>query len=360
MQTLDKSQKPQGLSKQILSSYKPTSQKIETIKKTIEDHSHFILTTHINSDPDGVGSELAFAALLKSLGKEVEIINNELPEQSLSFLSGFENIQTIDKLVEAHGSEKILEKFQRSCVILLDSSELKRSALVGEFLQRSKSDWITIDHHELPANEHYCNDASYASTTEFVWDIYHALEVELDADVAQALYVGMVADSGNFRYSKTSSRTHFAAAELLDFSVSSEHVYRSLFESFPFDRLLLIKKIFAHAHYNKKWGFVFAQLKPKFKKELELGEKPSEGIVNFFLAVNGVNIAALASKTDEGFLKCSLRSIDDYDVSFIARKFGGGGHKNASGLLIEKKYSKAKKMLLKEIRKYLKKKQNTA
>lgn len=345
----------QRLSKQILLKYQPQSKQIKKVIEFIEKHDHFVLTTHINSDADGIGSEIGFAGLLKKLGKKVEIINNELPQSSLAFLNNFNDIQDIHNLLSLQTHEKVLEKFKNSCTVLLDNSELKRTGKVGEYVQESRCDWFTIDHHQLPNDEErFCNDSSYASTTEFVWDLFHALQVELDKEIALALYVGMVADSGNFRYSKTSSRTHWAAAELMQYSIDSEKIYRLLFESQPFDRLLLVKKIFQEAYYNKKIGLVFAEQKPSFKKDLELGDDASDGIVNYFLSVDGVNIAALASKTQEGFLKCSLRSIGDIDVAQVARKFGGGGHKNAAGLRIEKKYATAKKILLKELKNYLK------
>lgn len=345
----------QRLSKQFFSKYQPTSEPIEKIISFIKKHDSFILTTHINSDPDGIGSELGFAGLLKKLRKKVEIINNELPPSSLTFLKNLSDIQDIHLLTKSQSHEQILEKFKNSCIVLLDNSELKRTGKIYEYIEESRCDWFTIDHHELSAEqENFCNDPNYASTTEFIWDLFHAMQIDLDKEIAVPLYVGMVADSGNFRYSKTSPRTHWAASELMEFSIDSEKIYRLLFESHPFDRLLLVKKIFHKAYYNKKIGLVFAEQKPSFKKNLDLGDDASDGIVNYFLSTQGVNIAALASKTEEGFLKCSLRSIGNVDVAKIAGKFGGGGHKNAAGLLITKKYSTAKKILLKELKKYLK------
>lgn len=342
----------QWLSKQILKEYVPSSFVAQKLKEIFAKHNRFILSTHVHSDADGIGSQLAFATLLKKLNKEVEIINCELPSRDFAFLQGHEQIQSIENL--SLSQEQIIERFKSSYVILLDSSELKRSEKVGDYIRLAGSSWISLDHHDIPNKENNMySDASYASTTELVWDLFHFFNIPISLSTGEALYLGLVSDSGNFRYGKTSTRTHLAAAELLALGISSEKFYRLLFESHPFDRLPFLRNIFQHTEFDKKNGLVFAQIKPAYKEGLNLGENISEGIVNYFLAVEEVFIAALATETEEGFLKCSLRSIDNVDVASIARKFGGGGHRNAAGLFVREDFNSAKEKLKKEIYLYL-------
>ena len=334
---------------EILTNYKPKSPIIQQIANLIDSHDNFLLTTHINSDSDGVGSQIGLYYLLKALKKKCVIINNELPSENFKKIVHETIVEDINQL----DWDKTLKMIKGYFTFILDSSELHRSEKVALLFQEASCNWATIDHHLLPENPKFCIDTSYAATAEIIWDLYKYYKINIPHTAATALYVGIVADSGNFRYSKTSMRTHLAGGDLLAQGVESETIYRALYESHSFDRLLLVQRIYNKAVFNKKLGYAVGEIKQVTKKKLYLTKDSEDGIINQFLSVEGVKIAILLKQTDDNKLKCSFRSVGHIDVAHIAQKFGGGGHKNAAGCYIEEPYSKAKNKIILAIKQYL-------
>ena len=345
-----------SLSKKLTSSllchYKPSSKIIPQIAKYIEKHNNFILTTHISCDMDGVGSEYALYMLLKKMNKKCIIINNEeIPE----IIQPFIDTNCFQKIEEIKDTwQHVVELLEKDYfAFILDCSELPRIDLVGSLIEEAKCPWKSIDHHVLPANKNYLVDASYGATCEIIWDLYHYFKIKIPSNVAVPLYLGLVTDTGNFRYSKTSLRTHLAAGELTSYGIDTDYICRLVYENHTFDRLQVMKQVFNKAIFNKEKGYVIGEIIPDKIKKLQLNDSFAEGIVNHLLGVQGVYISALLKKTENGFLKASLRSIEDIDVASIASEFGGGGHKNAAGLYLKEPYKKAKKKLVQSIHKYL-------
>lgn len=330
----------------ILRAYKPSSKVLPKIAQLIKANKKFLLTTHVGADADGLGSQVGLYYLLKALKKDVLILNNEkVPEYLLPLIP--------EKLVHYIGRhdlpEEKAEKMMRDrFVFILDSSEPHRSEHVGEMFLRLKRPWATIDHHVLPGKKEYCVDPTYAATAELVWDLYQYLKKPVSKQAALALYTGMVADSGNFRYPKTSLRSHLMGGHLLSFGIHSDFVYRAIYESNPLDRLKLNARLYPKVELlpNK---VVYVPVLQKDREGLELGDSGTEGIVNQLLAHRGLKAAALFSETEHGELKGSLRSIGDVDVASVAKKFGGGGHKNAAGLKVREPFAEALKKIVNEL-----------
>lgn len=330
------------MSVRILDSYKADAAVLQRVAAHIEKNDNFLLTTHVGSDADGIGSQVALAGLLRKLNKKVCIVNNELPTQNLYFLDPQKEIKSFPDLT---GSEKS-ELFSDVFVFILDSSNPKRSYQVGEHFIECNLPWASIDHHDLSENDHYCVDASYAATAEMIWDLYQYFNIEIDSQSALSLYGGLIADSGNFRYGKTSMRTHLAGGHLISLGIDSDRVYRALYESHPIDRLKYLGRIIKGAYINKEKGYIAGVIPRKLQKGLDLGDAPNEGIVNQLLALDGIQLSALMTETEDGQLKCSLRSIGKIDVNELASHFGGGGHKNASGFKADLKFKRAVKKVI--------------
>jgi len=339
----------QKYTRQILADYKPDTPVLKKVTAYINKYSSFIVTTHAGADPDGVGSEIAIYHLLKKMGKKAVIINNEKVPGNYQFMLENVKIFTVD---EWDLATKNMD-FKKTFVLLMDFSEMHRSEKFSALVKNNKLSYATIDHHNFKGSGFICNDTNYSATSELIWDLYHFLNIKITRPVALALYSGIIADTGNFRFSKTTFRTHLAAGELLSFHISSDFIYRKLFESAPPDKIIFLKRILAKTILNKEKGYVAGFIFKTMFNKLKLGDTPSDGIVNLLLAADGIKIAALMTETPEGFLKCSLRSVDDIDVSKLAGKFGGGGHKNASGLFIAKKFKDAQLILLKELEDFL-------
>lgn len=336
----------------LLPKYEPSASILPKIAETINKYDKFLLTTHVNADADGIGSQVGLHFLLNSLGKESIILNNEPLPEYLKQVMPAEKVLDINQF--AQDRAKALANIKDYFVFILDSSELKRSAQVAELFQEANLNWATIDHHVLEAEPNFFVDANYGATAEIVWDLYRHMQITIPSEAAAPLYAGIVADTGNFRYPKTSLRTHLAGGDLLSFDINSDFIYRSLYESSPIDRLPYLARILSQAEINRELGYVLGRVRLKTREGLELGDSANEGIVNMLLAVKGVNIAGLITETEEGEAKCSLRSIGNFDVQSIAKKFGGGGHKNASGLKVFEPYETAAEKINKEIENYLK------
>ena len=340
-----------NLSKGLLEHYRPESKVLKKVDLIIQGNQKFLLTTHINSDADGVGSQIGLYHLLRSLKKECWILNNEPPPAIFSQTGGYSIIDHIQNHEMAVAELK--EKIKGHFVFILDNSEIKRIGRVAELMEQAKCSWASIDHHLQPRNKFYCNDNSYAATCEFIWDLYHFYKIKIPKEAAIALYIGISADSGNFRYEKTSMRTHLAGGDLIGYGIPTDKIYRLLYEDQPVDRLHLIKRVLDSLVVNKELKYVLGEVRPKMTRRLELGSSSKDGLINLLISVRGVRVAALMSQTNKGHLKCSLRSIENINVVEIASLFGGGGHRNAAGFMIEEPYRKARKKVAQTIHNYL-------
>lgn len=327
----------------LLKNYRPSSPVLPRIARYIHKHTSFLLTTHVGADADGIGSEIGLYYLLKSLKKDVIILNNEATPEYLRFMDPTGLVKDVQ--VEEQNHPDLVKKIQQRFVFILDSSELKRSERVGELFLSAGCSYATIDHHILPAQSNFCVDPSYGATAELVWDLYHHLKIKIKKEAALPLYAGIVADTGNFRYPKTSLRTHIAGGELVSLGIHSDFVYRALYEAQPADRLRFLQRVLKKTHIDKKRGCAIAEVRPRMLRGLEVGDSPNEGIVNILLGVRDIQLSAVITATHGG-LKCSLRSKGDLDVAAVAREFGGGGHKNAAGLKVDGSYRLLRRKLV--------------
>lgn len=343
------SAKPGMIAKDCLTNYKFSKKFLDPIIKLLESHDKFILTTHVGSDPDGLGSEVGVYHLLKKLKKQVVVINAEKVPDNYAFMVPAGLI----KNTEQDFDEIAALNFSGYLLLIMDNSELSRVGKILEISAKFKCPLATIDHHIVEKKKNFFVDDSYAATSEIVWELYRYLKIPLPRDIAVSLYGGIIADTGNFRYSKTTLRTHVAGGDLLGCGINPDEIYRYIFESSPPDRLILLKRILDKAVINTEKKYIAAFVKKSMFKKLKLGDTPTEGIVNQILAVKGIKISALMTETPNGDLKCSLRSIDEVNVAALAGKFGGGGHRNAAGLFIKGPFKDAAKKVIAEIEKAL-------
>ena len=336
------------VSRQLLKGYKPSSKVLPKIAALIRKNSKFLLTTHIGADADGLGSQIGLYYLLKALKKDVRILNNEKVPEYLETIMPVKLVGFLghNGIEEAAAAKLMKDRF----VFILDSSEPHRSDKVGELFLALKRPWATIDHHILPAKKEFCVDPSYAATAELIWDLYRHMKVKIPKSAALPLYTGIVADSGNFRYPKTSLRSHLMGGDLLSYGIHSDYVYRAIYESNPLDRLKLNARLYPKVQLLEN-GVVYLPVVRADREGLHLGDSGTEGIVNHLLAHKGLKAAALFNETEHGELKGSLRSIGDVDVASVAKKFGGGGHKNAAGLKVREPFEIALKKVVAELAK---------
>jgi bifunctional oligoribonuclease and PAP phosphatase NrnA len=287
----------------------------------------FLLVTHENPDGDALGSLIAMRGVLSELGKDVAMFlpPTELP---LPYEYGF---LRLDGLVT-----ELPDDLEDRTLVFLDCGNLERNPIAGAESQGGRV--LNIDHHHDNTRFGTVNhvDDGASCTAEIVWDLMGALGLRPSGDVADALYVGLVTDTGRFMYDNTGARAHIMAADLVAAGVDVHGVYRHLYEGMPYGKLLLLGRALAHVRRFDEGRLTVSWLSTDDFQETGSVESYSEGVIDQLRAVDGTKVAALVrnrlgpGKGDGR--KVSLRATDDdVDVSRIARAQGGGGHRRAAG-----------------------------
>jgi len=286
-----------------------------------------LLTTHENPDGDALGSLLAMDAILKQLGKD-----------SVMFMSPDEfPLPWEYRGLEFEGllgapPEDVAER----TIVFLDCGNIDRMPV--DFLQADGLHILNIDHHHdntrFGTVNLVCSVAS--STAEMVWRLAKELDVVITPEIADALYVGLVTDTGRFMYENTSPAAHQMAAELIEAGVEPHKIYRQLYEDLPFRRLQLLQRALSSIERHDDGAITIAHLTKDDYEQTGALETDSEGVVDHMRAVEGTRVAVLVrellSDDRDGMRKVSLRATDGtVDVSRVAREFGGGGHPQAAG-----------------------------
>jgi phosphoesterase RecJ-like protein len=298
----------------------------ELILERIREDSEFVLATHEKPDGDALGSLVGMQGLLSALGKtsSMFISPEDLP------LPREYNLFPLDGLIQAAPAD-IAER----TVIFLDCGNIDRNS--AGVLREGRT-LLNIDHHHdntrFGTVNHVVPDAS--STAEIVWDLMHGLDVRPSPLVAQALYIGLITDTGRFMYENTGPKAHRMAAEMIEAGVDVQLVYRRLYEEMPPEKLALLVLALGRLQRFDAGELTLASLSAEDFAKTAAEESYSEGIIDQLRAVEGTKVAALVreltSGERKGQRKVSLRATDDdVDVSVIARAQGGGGHRRAAG-----------------------------
>jgi bifunctional oligoribonuclease and PAP phosphatase NrnA len=287
-----------------------------------------IVVTHENPDGDALGSLIAMQGILTALRKEcvmfIDAGEFPLPHEYRFF--------PLDGLVSAPPAD-----LDQRTIVFLDCGSLDRNP--AEAFQRPGAHILNIDHHHDNTRFGTVNlvvpEAS--CTAEIVWDLMHGLEVTPSLTTAEALYVGLITDTGRFMYENTGIRAHLMAAELIEAGVDVHGIYRCVYEDVPYGKLALLARGLANIHRFDDGRLTVTALSMQDFTESGAEESYSEGVIDYLRSVQGTAVAALIrdrmGDTDGGRpKKVSLRASDErVDVSRIAREQGGGGHRQAAG-----------------------------
>jgi phosphoesterase RecJ-like protein len=291
-----------------------------------------IVVTHENPDGDALGSLIAMQAILATIGKEcltfIDASEFPLPHEYASFA------------LRDHVSQPPEDLDERT-IVFLDCGNIDRNPAAEQFSGRGRR-LLNIDHHHDNTRFGTINlvDPRSSCTAEVVWDLMHGLGVTLSRAIAEALYVGLITDTGRFMYENTGPRAHRMAAELIEAGVDVHGMYRRVYEGVPYGKLILLARGLANVQRYDEGRLTVTRLGSRDFAESGAEESYSEGVVDYLRAVEGTAVAALVrDRLGEGdgadgqvARKVSLRATDDrVDVSAIARAQGGGGHKQAAG-----------------------------
>lgn len=287
-----------------------------------------IVVTHENPDGDALGSLAAMEGILTALGKDsVPFVDG----RDLPLPSEYRFLE-LPGLITAPPAD-----VEERTVVFLDCGNLERNP--AEALRRDGMHIVNIDHHH--DNTHFGTvnlvDPDASCTAEIIWDLMGDLEVQPTQTVAEALYVGLITDTGKFMYENTTARSHLMAADLIDAGVNPHGIYRRVYEGVPLGKLALLARGLAKVARYDDGRLTVTELNAHDFAESGAQESYSEGVVDHLRAVEGTAVAALIrDRVNDGgpelLRKVSLRASDDrVDVSRIARAQGGGGHRQAAG-----------------------------
>jgi bifunctional oligoribonuclease and PAP phosphatase NrnA len=287
-----------------------------------------IVVTHENPDGDALGSLVAMQQILEALGKDSDpfIDERELP------LPNEYRFLPLDAVLTTPPPD-----LEERTVVFLDCGNLERNP--AEALRKPGMRIVNIDHHHDNTRFGTVNlvDPGASCTAEIVWDLMHGLGVQPTVEIAEALYVGLITDTGRFMYENTSARSHIMAAELIDAGVDVQDIYRRVYEGVPYGKLALLARGLAKVQRYDHGRLTITELDACDFAESGAEESYSEGVIDHLRAVDGTAVAALIRERigtvdGEPQRKVSLRASDDrVDVSAIARVQGGGGHRQAAG-----------------------------
>jgi phosphoesterase RecJ-like protein len=298
----------------------------EMVLERIREDSSFVLATHENPDGDALGSLVGMQGLLSALGKDsvMFIAPEDLPlpeEYSLVGLVG---------LIQSPPAD-----VGERTVVFLDCGNIDRNSAS---VLRDGRHLLNIDHHHDNTNFGTLNYVVPAAccTAEIIWDLMNGLGVRPTPNVAQALYVGLITDTGRFMYENTGPRAHLMAADLIEAGVEVPAVYRRLYENLQPAKLALLATALTNVQRFDSGALTISVLSAEDFERAGAEESYSEGIIDHLRAVQGTKVAALVRELGggerKGQHKVSLRATDEaVDVSAIARAQGGGGHRRAAG-----------------------------
>jgi phosphoesterase RecJ-like protein len=309
---------------------------IAQICEAIRSRQRFVISSHARPDGDSIGSQLAMAFALRALGKHVEVVNQDAAPPPLMAFPGVPAIQV---------AERVIGEFDAA--IVMECSELKRTGVEG--LDRFFV--INIDHH--PGNAEYGAinwfDGTAAACAEMVFDVIRALDVPLSVEIATHIYVGILTDTGSFHYSSISSRTFDICSQLVEAGVDPPKVARSIFDSNTLGRLKLFGAVLSSIELEHGGRLAVVCVDRAMAAASGGTYDDTEGLINLPLTVREIQAAIFLKEIDKNDYRVSMRSKGDIDLCAVAKKFGGGGHKNASGCSLTGDYDEVRARIVAEV-----------
>lgn len=323
-----------------------------SIKKVIEaikGNKRFLISSHVNLEGDALGSLIALHNLLKKLGKKVMIVCDDKPPRMYKFL--FRNIKIYTE--RPHGSSY-------DVAIIVDCPEVSRIGRAEKSLIETKP-IVNIDHHV--SNRYFGKvnlvEPEACSAGEIIFGLFEKMKVDVDRQSAICLYTAIFTDTGSFRYENTTPKCLHVAGELLKHGIKPQKLSEMIYETSKFPEIKLLGLTLSGMQHSKDGKIAWIKTTRKMMESVGARKSITERFINFPRSIEGVKVAIFFKEIGKtGYVKVSFRSKASVDVNKIARLFGGGGHRAASGCEIKGPISKAEKMVLDEVKKAVENKIN--
>lgn len=306
---------------------------VATVRELLSQSNNIAIIPHKNPDGDAIGSTLGLHFFLKLLGKTSQVI---VPNDYPKFLKWMPGNGTILNFEKQHSqSVAFLEK--SDLIFTLDFNHLSRTGQMEKWLHASAAKFIMIDHHQQPSDYAVVtySDVSISSTCELVYNVIEAFGKThaITPEMATCLYTGIMTDTGSFKFSSTTGRTHRVVAELIDKGAQNMQIHQQVFDTNSPSRLLLLGTALNNLVILPEYRTAFITLSQKELDQHNFNKGDTEGFVNYGLTLEGIVFAVIfIENREEGIIKISFRSTGSFSVNDFARNhFDGGGHTNAAG-----------------------------
>lgn len=310
-----------------------TKQDITSIKTLLSIKKNIVIVPHKNPDGDAIGSTLGlYHFLLKNNHNVQVIVPNDYPS-FLKWIPGENSILKHD--TDTENCDKLINN--ADVIFTLDFNAFHRTGNMETVLTQSNALKIMIDHHQEPDNyaRYTFSDVTMSSTCEMV---YHFIDMLgetscIDKNIATSLYVGIMTDTGSFRFRSTTSTTHRIIAKLIDKGADNNNIHNNVYDSNSYNRLQLLGCALSNLKIIPESRTAYITLSQKELNSFDYKKGDTEGVVNYALSIDNIIFAAIfIEDKKEGIIKISLRSKGDFSVNAFSRShFNGGGHNNAAG-----------------------------
>jgi phosphoesterase RecJ-like protein len=295
---------------------------LSQVVELIENKHSFGITTHVRPDGDGIGSSLGLCWLLRSLGKEAEVIVSDGIPVSYRDLPGASEIV---KVSEVNG--------KYDAVFVIECSDIERPNIRNLENQLV----VNIDHHA--SCEHFGTinwiDTTASAVGEMIYNLCKAVGGRVSREIAECLYMALVTDTGSFHFSNTTDRTLKVASELVKVGVKPAQISEAVYNSYPWSRIELMSQVLATVKRDESGRIAWMRQTLEMRETSGMTDGDNNGFVNIPLAAKEVVASVYMREVESNKYRVSLRSKGNINVARVAEKFGGGGHKNAAGCRVE-------------------------
>ena len=301
------------------------------LRHIIDSSDRFLITSPVRPDGDAIGSEVGMAAMLAQKGKQYMIVNASMLPPRYRFLDPGNRIQH-------YGDEASREQLATvEVVIILDTSAWAQLGAMADFVRTTRAKKIVIDHHlgHDDMGAELFKDTDAAACGALLAEAVDHLDCVMTPEVAEPLFVALATDTGWFRFSSTDGNTLRIAARLVDAGISADRLYRTLFEETTLARLKLMGRALENLRTTSDGRVAYTSILLTDLRATGAVPQDSEDLVNYTLALLGVRVGLIFIEQSSGAIKVSFRSKDGLDCSGLAARFGGGGHREAAGAVVD-------------------------
>jgi bifunctional oligoribonuclease and PAP phosphatase NrnA len=306
------------------------------IADEIRRRQRFVISSHVRPDGDAIGSQLAMAFALKHLNKEVRVINKDAPPSPMMVFPGVQEIEVADRVDDPGDA-----------VIIMECGDFARAGVAG--LDRGFV--INIDHH--PGNTMYGAlnwfDLSAAACGEMVFDLIGELRVPITTEIATHVYIAILTDTGSFHYSNITPRTFEISRQCVESGVAPAAVARSIFDSNNLGRLKLFGAVLSRMQVDDAGLLAVVYVDQEMARRCGGTYEDTEGLINLPLTVKEIQAVVFFKEQGPDDWRISMRSKGEIDINVVAKQFGGGGHKNASGCSATGRFADLKTLFCQKI-----------